>query len=336
MSATRPAVRRLDVVVGVAERHAPALGEQRARPSSCPRPSGRRARRAVPVGRAAHVVPSGCRGSPPRCGGSRSTESPPNFSSTASASTSATIASATTPAAGTAQTSERWWWATAASPVATSTVRSARGHGGDRLHRRPHAQHLAGRHAALGATGASRRTPDGAVLGERSRRAPGEPRRGGELEAVADLDALDRLDAHQRAGQPRVEPAVPVHVRAEPRRQAVDDDLDDTAEGVAVLVGLVDRARPSAALASGSRQRTGSVVEARRRRRARAPTPAGPATPPSSIDVGDEPGAGRLLEEGARPRGPARPGPRSRGREARSRTGRASSKSYFCMPTRSA
>ncbi len=54
-------------------------------------------------------------------------ESPPNFSSTASASTSATIASATTPAAGTAHTSERWLIATAASPVATSTVRSARG-----------------------------------------------------------------------------------------------------------------------------------------------------------------------------------------------------------------
>ena len=36
------------------------------------------------------------------------TESPPNFSSTASASTSATIASATTAAAGTAHTSDRW------------------------------------------------------------------------------------------------------------------------------------------------------------------------------------------------------------------------------------
>src|SRR5690606_20945186 len=55
------------------------------------------------------------------------TESPPNFSVTASASTRATIASATTPAAGTAQTSERWWWAAAVSPVATSTVRRARG-----------------------------------------------------------------------------------------------------------------------------------------------------------------------------------------------------------------
>ena len=37
------------------------------------------------------------------------------------------MASATTPAAGTAQTSERWWWATAGSPVRTSTVRRALG-----------------------------------------------------------------------------------------------------------------------------------------------------------------------------------------------------------------
>src|SRR5690606_19205703 len=51
------------------------------------------------------------------------TESPPNFSSTELASTRATIASATTPAAGTAHTSDRWWCACAASPVATSIVR---------------------------------------------------------------------------------------------------------------------------------------------------------------------------------------------------------------------
>src|SRR6201995_1025276 len=54
-------------------------------------------------------------------------ESPPNFSSAARASTSATIVSTTTPAAGTAQTSERWLIATASSPVVMSTVASARG-----------------------------------------------------------------------------------------------------------------------------------------------------------------------------------------------------------------
>src|SRR5699024_10610777 len=55
------------------------------------------------------------------------TESPPNYSTGASARPRATIAAATTPAAGTAHTSERWWWAFAASPVLTSTVDRARG-----------------------------------------------------------------------------------------------------------------------------------------------------------------------------------------------------------------
>src|SRR5690606_2853931 len=54
-------------------------------------------------------------------------ESPPNFSNAASARTSATIDSSTTPALGTAHTSERWWIATAGSPVVTSTVDRARG-----------------------------------------------------------------------------------------------------------------------------------------------------------------------------------------------------------------
>jgi hypothetical protein len=54
-------------------------------------------------------------------------ESPPNFSSAVSASTSATTDSSTTPARGTAHTSERWWIATAGSPVRTSTVDRARG-----------------------------------------------------------------------------------------------------------------------------------------------------------------------------------------------------------------
>ena len=74
---------------------------------------------------------------------------------------------------------------------------------------------------------------DDLVVGQRSRRR-------GEPEAVADLHPLDRLDAHQRGREPGVEPSVPVHVGAEPRRQAVHDHLDDAAEGVAVLVGLVD------------------------------------------------------------------------------------------------
>ena len=67
-----------------------------------------------------------------------------------------------------------------------------------------------------------------------------DPRRRGGAEAVADLDALDRLDAHERRGEAGVDAAVPVHVGAEPGRQPVHDDLDDAAEGVAGAVRVVD------------------------------------------------------------------------------------------------
>ena len=66
------------------------------------------------------------------------------------------------------------------------------------------------------------------------------PGGGGEVEAVADLDTLDRLDAHESARQTCVETTVPVDVRAQARRQPVDDHLDDAAEGVAVGVRLLD------------------------------------------------------------------------------------------------
>ena len=42
------------------------------------------------------------------------------------------------------------------------------------------------------------------------------------------------------AGQPGVEAAVPVHVAAQARRQAVAEHLDHPAQGVAVLAGRVD------------------------------------------------------------------------------------------------
>ena len=62
-----------------------------------------------------------------------------------------------------------------------------------------------------------------------------------EREAVADLDALDGLDPHQREGEPRVEPVGLLGVRAEAGRAALGDDLDDAAERVAVLAGRVRR-----------------------------------------------------------------------------------------------
>ena len=209
-------------------------------------------------------------------------------------------------------------------------------HGRDRLHRGPHPQHLAGGHAALGAAGAAGDAADARRRSARSRRAPCEPRRRGELEAVADLDALDRLDAHQRAGQPGVEPAVPVHVRAEARRQAVDDAPRRRRRGCRRPCGPGRSRRPSPRCAAGSRQRTGSASRratssAVGHERRRAPRP-----PPSATTWRHDPDADGLLEEARGDRARAPPGPRSRGREARSRTGRASSKPYFCMPTRSA
>ena len=206
-------------------------------------------------------------------------------------------------------------------------------HGRDRLHRGPDPQHLAGGHAALGAAGAPRRPPQ-ALVGRHDLVVRERAGGGREREAVADLDALDRLDAHQRAGQPGVEAAVPVHVRAEPRRQAVHDDLDDAAERVAVLVRLVD---------PGDHRCAGLGVEAAHR---------------VLVEPGHGPRAGVRRPRGRRPRrarrrGTPRRAPTACSRklaatrpsatraavsraEARSSTGRASSKAYFCMPTRSA
>ena len=62
-----------------------------------------------------------------------------------------------------------------------------------------------------------------------------------EREAVADLDALDRLDPHQREREPRVEPVGLLGVRPEPGWHARRDDLDDPAERVAVLPRRVGR-----------------------------------------------------------------------------------------------
>ena len=236
------------------------------------------------------------------------------------------------PAAGTAQTSERWWCAVAASPVATSTVRSARGHGGDRLHRGADPQHLAGGHAALGAARPAA-DPADAVVGRTISSCASEPGRGGEREAVADLDALDRLDAHQRAGQPRVEPAVPVHVRAEARRQAVHDHLDDAAEGVAVLVRLVDPLDHR--LARVGVEAAHRVVVEARHVVGLGPQAVGGAHAAELDDVRDDPGADGLLEEVARRPGPGRPGRRSRGRwRAPAPGGPRRSRTSACRPGR--
>lgn len=60
------------------------------------------------------------------------------------------------------------------------------------------------------------------------------------LEAIADLDALDGLDTHEGLREPGVEPAVPVHVGTDSRRQTPDEDLGHSPECVAALADLVD------------------------------------------------------------------------------------------------
>ena len=61
-----------------------------------------------------------------------------------------------------------------------------------------------------------------------------------EREAVADLDALHRLDAHQRRREPRVQAGLPRGVRAETRNDAARAHLDDPADGVALGACSVD------------------------------------------------------------------------------------------------
>ena len=185
------------------------------------------------------------------------------------------------------------------------------GHGRDRLHRGAHPQHLAGGHAALGAAGpaADARMPVGGghdlVVGQRAGR-------GGELEAVADLDALDRLDAHQRAGEAGVEPAVPVHVRAQARRQPVDDTPRRRRRGCRRPCGPASIAATIAFDASGSRLRTGSS-SSRATSSAPGTRPAGAVTPPSPTTC-ETIRARRPARGSCWPPGRGRPGPRSRGR----------------------
>src|SRR5207245_2149282 len=61
------------------------------------------------------------------------------------------------------------------------------------------------------------------------------------LEAQAQLAALDRLDRAERLREPTVEPAVPLHVGAEPHGAAEGDDLEHAPERAALLSSGVAR-----------------------------------------------------------------------------------------------
>ena len=166
-------------------------------------------------------------------------ESPPNFSSAARASTSATMVSTTTPAAGTAHTSERWWMATASSPVAMSTVASARGTVEIGFMAARTRNGLPVGHAALQPACTVGRTHHAVGAGVDLVMRDTAAAAGG-FEAVTDLDALDGLNAHHGAGELAVEPIVPAGEGTQPDRQSVGDHFHDAAECVAVLLRRLD------------------------------------------------------------------------------------------------
>src|SRR5690625_3442574 len=68
----------------------------------------------------------------------------------------------------------------------------------------------------------------------------GRAPRSGQIETVTYLDALDRLNPHERPRQPRVQAPVPLHVRSQTGRKAVYDDFDHPAERVALFMRRVD------------------------------------------------------------------------------------------------
>ena len=130
------------------------------------------------------------------------------------------MVSATTPMAGTAVTSVRSLNETVSSLVVdVDRLQHRAVERGQRLHRRAGHEQATGRHPALDAAGAvgvaavlaRRVVPADGIVGLRAP-APGH------VEALAQLDALDRLDAHERLREQAVELAVPVHVAAEARR----------------------------------------------------------------------------------------------------------------------
>ena len=134
-----PACSRSISRVELDERHAEPAGELRVRRWTCPTPG-------IPT---RYTITATSPGSARGCARVSGSESPPNFSSTAFASTNATAASPTTPPAGTAHTSVRCLIATA--PVFRRQVhgRERLRHGRERLHRRADPDRLAGAHAAL-------------------------------------------------------------------------------------------------------------------------------------------------------------------------------------------
>ena len=199
--------------------------------------------------------------------------------------------------------------------------------------RGPDAQHRARRHSALGA---ARAVGDPASMPSRrarARRAPASPRRVGVSEPVADLDALDGLDAHEglrRAARRGAGPSAHAsRARAAGRRRAPRR----LRRACRRPCGRRRPRRPCAARRGvEAAQRVG--IERRhvagRGQGGAVGTRTGADRRAWLSDAMPEPGEERLATAPSATRAAV-----SRAL-ARSRTGRASSKSYFCIPARSA
>ena len=141
----------------------------------------------------------------------------------------------------------------------------------DRLHGTADDERLAVGHAAREAAGvvgpmdprAVRSPPVDDVVDLR-------PQAPGLLEAEPELDALHDLDARDAPRERGVESTVPVDVRADTDREAVDDDLEDAADRVAGRPRLVDPGDHRGlrvGVGAAQRARVGLVAAARAPRR---------------------------------------------------------------------
>ena len=196
-----------------------------------------------------------------------------------------------------------------------------------------HDEQLARRHPALDTAGEGRvasvraggLVPADGVVG-------GAAASGGDVEAVAELDALDGLDAHHRLGEQAVELAIPVDVAAEPDGHAVGEHLDHPAERVAVLGGRLDL-RDHRLGAAGIEAAHRRVVDRARGRRESAVTAELRASP---ICTTWEMTSMPIVRSSSLATAPAATRAAVSLALARSSTSRASSNPYFCIPARSA
>ena len=104
----------------------------------------------------------------------------------------------------------------------------------------------------------------------------------GRGEPVAELHALDRLDRHQRPGEPRVELPVPLGEAAKSRRQPVRRATSTTPPSVSPSLRAASTSAIIAALVSASAQRTGSASIRARSSGAGGGASSGTATEPSA------------------------------------------------------